>query len=625
MAIRITHPTPPNYLIAADALAHARPIEEVAEDMGLPTDPSEFYNYGHRIAKIDGTQAARHLRQREDGHLVLVTAMTPTPKGSGKTLTTIALVDALNRLFKTEGKKPGQRATAVLREPSMGPVFGMKGGAAGGGYSQVIPMDDINLHFTGDIHAVGAAHNLLFAMAMAYIYDGKNKHGVNLKRFIWPRAVDMVDRSLRELHLSASGEYKDTEMRLRTHYVITAASEIMATLGMASDMDELRDRLSRVLLGYYADGNPLTARDLDAVNPMLTILLHAFNPNLVQTLFGNGVFIHTGPFANIAHGNASMVAMKLGIKACDYVLTEGGFAADLGAQKFFDIVCRAGKLTPAAAVIVCSTRDLKHQGGMSPMGTTRVELKRMRFDASVDGCMSGMWNLRIHVENLQKYGVPVVVAINRFGFDTEEEIAAIIDCVENKLGVSCVAHNGYGEGPDGALRLAKRLVQTVEEHTEKREAAVAAKVANPAVESPAAPAPASAAEGFRFLYPEALPVKRIIETVAHEIYRSGDILYSRGVAEKLARIEEMAGPLLNVCMSKTQFSLTDNPNYFGDPRGKPLTVTDVRYAGGPGWVVALCGKVFEMPGMNFVTCGARQLEIARDDTAFGGFMVKNLG
>jgi len=607
MTIAIKHPTPPNYIIAADALAHARPIAEVAENMELPTDPAEFYDYGHRIAKIDGTQAARHLRQREDGHLVLVTAMTPTSKGSGKTLTTIALVDALNRLLGGEGK-PRQRATAVLREPSMGPVFGMKGGAAGGGYSQVIPMDDINLHFTGDIHAVGAAHNLLFAMAMAYAYDGKNKHGVNLKRFVWPRAVDMVDRSLREVHLSATGKWKDTEMRLRTRYVITAASEIMATLGMASDMDDLRDRLSRVLVGYYTDGNLLTARELDAVNPMLAILLHAFNPNLVQTLFGNGVFIHTGPFANIAHGNASMVAMKLGIKACDYVLTEGGFGADLGAQKFFDIVCRAGKLTPAAAVIVCSTRDLKHQGGMTPMGTTRVELKRMRFDTSVDGCISGMWNLRIHVENLKKYGIPVVVAINRFGFDTDEEIAAIIDYVESKLGVPCVAHTGYRDGADGGLKLAERLVETIDR---------AKSGAESSAESPAS--------GFHHLYPEALPVKRIIETIAHEIYRSGEVIYTRAADEKLARIEEMAGALLNVCMSKTQFSLTDNPKYFGNPVGRPLTVTDVRYAGGPGWVVALCGKVFEMPGMNFATCGARQLEIARDDTAFGGFVVKNLG
>lgn len=600
--VKIIHPTPPDYVIADDGLAHSRPIADIADNMELPTKPEEFFSYGNRIAKIDATQASRHLKHREDGKLVLITAMTPTPKGSGKTLTTVALTDAMNRLLGGEGKLR-QKATAVLREPSMGPVFGMKGGAAGGGYSQVIPMEEINLHFTGDIHAVSAAHNLLFAMAMAYSYDGVNKYGVDLKKFVWHRAVDMVDRSLREIKLSASGKLSDKDFNVNTRYVITAASEIMATLGMAKDMDDLRDRLSRVLVGYYKDGRPFTARDIDAVSPMLAILLHAINPNLVQTLYGNGIFVHTGPFANIAHGNPSLTALKLAVKACDYVFTEAGFAADLGAQKFFDIVCRAGGLTPSAAVIVCSTRDLKHQAGCEPVGLTRKEKLAMRFPVCVDACIKGMWNLRIHIENLRKYGIPVIVAVNRFGFDTDEEINAIKSYVENEIGVPCEPHTGHKNGADGALKLAERIVEATKTDTAKNK---------------------DTSMGFRNLTSVCTSTKCIIETIAREIYRAGEVRYTKTADRKIADIEQMAGALLNVCMSKTQFSITDNPDYRDDPTGKTLTVTDVRYAGGPGWIVALCGKVFEMPGMSFSTAGARRFELARDDDAFGGFIIKNL-
>lgn len=599
MPLSITQPTPADYAIAADALSYARPVIDVAADMDLPTDPEEFFSFGKLIAKVDQTQAARHLRHRPDGKLVLVTAMTPTSKGSGKTLTSIALTDALNQLLGREGN-PRQKATAVLRQPSMGPVFGMKGGAAGGGYSQCIPMQDINLHFTGDIHAVGAAHNLLFAMAMAYAYEKDNQRGVDLKRFTWPRAVDMVDRSLRELTLSASGSLKDEALRLNSRYVITAASEIMATLGIARDMDDLRCRLARIRLGCYTDGRPLLARDLDAVNPMLAILLHAFNPNLVQTLHGNGIFVHCGPFANIAHGNASIVAAQLGVKACDWVLTEGGFAAELGAQKFLDIVCRAGGLRPSAALIVCATRDLKHQGKVQPLGASNAERRAMRFAPSVEGCLAGMWNLKIHVENLRLYGIPVVVAINRFASDTDEEIAAIEGYVRDELGCACAAHTGYRDGAAGGIKLAEALVDAVEQ------------------------AESAGAIQFKHLYSEQSPVVEIIEKIARTLYRAGEVRYARGVLAKIGRIEDSAGPLLNVCMSKTQFSITDDAKYIGDPTGRTLTVTDVRYAGGPGWVVALCGKVFEMPGMDFATCGARRMEIGRDDAAFGGFVLSSM-
>lgn len=599
MPPHIVHPTPPSYEIAADALAHARPIAEVAANMDLPVDPAEFFLYGNIIAKVDATQALRtdRLKLRESGKLVLVTAMTPTTKGSGKTLTTIALTDGLNRLLGGEGK-PRQRATAVLREPSMGPVFGMKGGAAGGGYSQVIPMEDINLHLTGDIHAVGAAHNLLFAMAMAYAYYRKNKHGVDLTRLSWPRTVDMVDRSMREVCISASGSLKDTALRLQTRYVITAASEIMATLGIARDMDDLRQRLERVLVGYYQDGRPLTARELDAAGPMLAILLHAINPNLVQTLCGNGVFIHTGPFANIAHGNASVSALRLAVKACDYVLTEGGFGADLGAQKFLDIVARSDGLTPNAAVIVCSTRDLKHQGNANPLGASKAEQRQMRFVTSPEACLKGMWNLRIHVENLRNYGIPVVVAINRFFADTDDEIKVIKGYVRNELGAPCEEHTGFSDGADGATALAQTLVDAVE---------------------------TSNAEGFKHLYTLNKPVTAKIEKIATSTYRAGEVRFSRGVLSKIAQMEELGGENLNVCMSKTQFSISDDAKYLADPTGRPLTVTSVRYAGGPGWVVALCGSVFEMPGMSWDTAGARNLSLARDDGSFGGFVVKNLG
>jgi len=461
-------------------------------------------------------------------------------------------------------------------------------------------MEDINLHFTGDIHAIGAAHNLLFAMAMSYAYSKKNEYGVDLKRFVWPRTVDMVDRSLRDVLLSASGKLKQPEYHVKTRYVITAASEVMATMGTACDLDDLRNRLSRILVGWYKDGRPLTTRELDAVNPMLAILHRAFNPNLVQTLFGNGVFIHTGPFANIAHGNPSITALRLAVKACDYVLCEAGFAADLGAQKFFDIVCRAGKLSPAAAVIVCSTRDLKNQGGVEPLGKSRAEKRHVRFPESVEGCLAGMWNLKIHIENLRKYGVPVVVAVNRFSFDTDAEIEAIEAHVQNELGCPCVAHQGHPDGPDGGLELGKVLVEEIARARKANEV------------------------DFRCLYAKPTSVTSIIETIADEIYRAGEVRFSRGVLAKIARMEELGGALLNVCMSKTQFSITDDAKYAGDPTGRPLTVTDVRYAGGPRWVVALCGNVYEMPGMTFSSAGARELELARDDDAFGGFVVKNL-
>lgn len=600
MALKITHPTPADYAIAAEALTKALPINEVAVGMGLPTSSEEFFAFGTMIAKIDQTQAARHLLRRADGRLVLVTAMTPTPKGSGKTLTTIALTDALNLLLGRKGT-PKQKATAVLRQPSMGPVFGNKGGAAGGGYSQCIPMQDINLHFTGDIHAITAAHNLLFAMAMAYAYEGKNKHGVDLKRFTWPRAVDMVDRSLRELGLSASGNMKDEALRINSRYVITAASEIMATVGISRNMDDLRHRLARIRVGSMKDGQPLLASDLDAVNPMLALLMHAFNPNLVQTLWGNGIFVHCGPFANIAHGNASLVAMQLGIKACDYVLTEGGFAAELGAQKFFDIVCRAGGLRPSAAVIVCSTRDLKHQGHVAPLGASPAEQRAMRFAPNVGGCLAGMWNLRLHIENLRRYGLPVVVAINRFASDADEEIEAIEGYVRDELGAPCAAHTGYRDGASGGVQLAQTLVSTIDSAQQDE------------------------ANGFHHLYSEQSAVVDIIEKIARSVYRAGEVRYARGVLAKVGRIEEQAGPLISVCMSKTQFSISDDATYIGDPTGRTLTVSDVRYAGGPGWVVALCGKVFEMPGMDYATCGARRMELARDDTAFGGFVLSSMG
>jgi formate--tetrahydrofolate ligase len=334
------------------------------------------------------------------------------------------------------------------------------------------------------------------------------------------------------------------------------------------------------------------------VNPMLAILLHAFNPNLVQTLYGNGIFVHCGPFANIAHGNASITAMQLAQKACDWVLTEGGFAAELGGQKFLDIVCRAGGLRPSAAVIVCSTRDLKHQGQAEPLGASQAEKRAMRFGPSAKDCLAGMWNMRIHVENLRRYGLPVVVAVNRFESDTKEEIAAIEGYVRDELGCACAAHTGYKDGAEGALKLAEALVSTVRQAGEIN---------------------------FQHLYSEQAPLVEIIEKIARTLYRAGEVRYGRGVLAKIGRIEEQAGPLLNVCMSKTQFSITDDAKYIGDPTGRTLTVSDVRYAGGPGWVVALCGKVFEMPGMDFASCGARRMEISRDDDAFGGFVLSSMG
>jgi formate--tetrahydrofolate ligase len=565
--------TQPDDVIATEGLSRAKPIAQIAQRMGLPTDGASMLAVGPLVAKFDARKAHQALSSRKPGHLILVTAMTPTKSGSGKTLSTIGLMDSLNRVVGGER----QAATAVLRQPSMGPVFGMKGGAAGGGHAQLIPPDDINIHFTGDIHAITAAHNMLFSLGVAYAFHEKNKHGVDLNAWAFPNTVDMVDRSLRDALITPSGNLNmgsPATNAIRARWVITAASEVMATLGMSADLDDLGKRLGRLVLGAYKDGRPLTAKDVDAVPAMQAILLKALHPNLVQSLDGNGAWVHTGPFANIAHGNPSLTALKLATQGADYTLTEAGFAADLGAQKFLDIVCPAGGLTPSGAVIVCSTRDLKRQS------------------ASGDP-VDGVWNLRMHVENLKSYGIPVMAVMNRFTTDTDEEMARMVAAVEKEANIHCVPHTCHRDGSKGGEAAAKVLLDLVKQP-----------------------------QAYKPLINAADPVKEKIEKVARKIYRAGEVRYAPGVEEKLVAIQKLSPTPLQVCMAKTQFSISDDGDVVSDPTGRPITITEVRYAGGPGWIVALAGKVFEMPGMSYDTAGARKISLVKDDSVFGGHRLR---
>jgi formate--tetrahydrofolate ligase len=590
----MTTRVPPDYLIARDALKKMRPIEEIARSMDLPTDPVHFYSYAGRYAKVSHV-LARGAAGRDPGRVILVTAMTPTPMGSGKTLTTITLADALDRILKRRDRK--RRASFVLRQPSEGPTLGMKGGACGGGYSQVLPMEDINLQFTGDIAAVTQAHNLLWAILMSYMYRPKSRKTVDRKRILWPRAVDLCDRSLREFRISPDGVIQDNPGSFLSRSVITAASELMAVLGLARDMDDLGERLARIRVAFHVDGTPVTAQTLGVVGGLQTILKQAINPNLVQTIAGTGGFIHSGPFANIAHGNSSIVALRLASRHADFVVTEGGFGADLGAQKFFDVVCRIAGVRPAAVVIVCSTRDLKYQGGAEPLPAGESGGKRFAFGPEPEACRRGMENLAVHVENLKAYGVRVVVALNRFATDGEEEVRGILGEIRERLGVPAVAHTGYADGVEGGLELAETVLAEAE-------------AADP--------------KAFRLLYPDDAPLKVKVETIARRIYRADGVEFDPAAAEALAQIEASSGPKLNVVMSKTQFSLSDDRNLRGVPRGWKARVTDVLYRGGAGWATVLLGDVLLMPGMNFETCAARKLSVAPDPAAFGGYLVENL-
>ena len=525
--------------------ATLKPIAAIAERAGIPFDALE--PYGKYKAKIGLDYiAAQH--SRPDGALVLVTGISPTPAGEGKTTTTIGLGDALNAL--------GTRTMICLREPSLGPCFGVKGGAAGGGYAQVLPMEDINLHFTGDFHAITAANNLLAAMLDNHIYWG-NALGIDERRVSWRRAMDMNDRALRST-VAALGGVANGYPR-EDGFDITVASEVMAVFCLARDLDDLKERLGGIIVASTRDGRAITARDLKADGAMAVLLRDAFAPNLVQTIEGSPALVHGGPFANIAHGCNSVMATRLGLKLSDVVVTEAGFGADLGAEKFLDIKCRSAGLSPSACVIVGTVRALKMHGGVAKSDLGREDVAAVR---------RGVVNLARHVENLQKFGLPVVVALNRFTSDTDAEIAAIQEAMR-ALGTEAIPCTHWGDGARGAMDLAR----AVQKH-------IAARTAH-----------------FAPIYPDEMSLSDKIATIAREIYRADSIAIPAAVAQRLKRFEDQGFGHVPVCIAKTQYSFSADPTLLGAPTGHTLPVREVRLSAGAGFVVAICGDIMTMPGL----------------------------
>lgn len=524
-----------------------RPIVEIAERAGV--DEKYLEQYGRYKAKIDyNIMKAEGFGNK--GRLVLVTAISPTPAGEGKTTTTVGLADAMNKL--------GKKTMVALREPSLGPVFGIKGGAAGGGYAQVVPMEDINLHFTGDIHAIGAANNLLAALLDNHIKQG-NALNVDLERITWKRCLDMNDRQLRKIEDGLGG--KANGVPRKDGFDITVASEIMAILCLSNDINDLKDRISRIVVAYNTDGEPVTAADLKAQGAMAALLKDALKPNLVQTLEGTPAFIHGGPFANIAHGCNSVMATKMALGLSDYVITEAGFGADLGAEKFLDIKCRMAGIRPSAVVIVATVRALKHHGGVA---------KDMLAEENIEALEAGIPNLMRHVENITHvYNLPVVVAINRFSQDTEAELQLI----ENKcreMGVNVRLSEVWAKGGEGGTALAEEVVRLCE-NNEKCE--------------------------MTFAYELCETIEEKIRNIARRIYRAENVEFTPEAAEKMQKLQELGFGELPVCIAKTQYSFSDNEKLLGAPEGFTLTVRDMKVSAGAGFVVALTGKIMTMPGL----------------------------
>ncbi len=525
--------------------ARKLPIQEIGAKLGIPS--ADLIPYGHDKAKIDPA-FLRGLSDRPDGKLILVTAINPTPAGEGKTTTTVGLGDALNHI--------GRKAIVCLREPSLGPCFGTKGGAAGGGRAQIVPMEDINLHFTGDFHAITAAHNLLAAMIDNHVYWG-NALEIDTRRIVWRRVMDMNDRALRQIAAGLGGV--PNGFPRETGFDITVASEVMAILCLAADAADLEERLGRIVIGYRRDKSPVLARDLKADGAMAVLLKDAILPNLVQTIENNPALVHGGPFANIAHGCNSVAATRAALKLGDYVVTEAGFGADLGAEKFFDIKCRKAGLHPAAAVIVATVRALKMNGGVA-----KAELGR----EDVAAVTRGLVNLRRHIENVTGFGVPAVVAINHFSSDTDAEVEALRAGVAD-LGVPVHVCRHWAEGGRGAADLARTVAALADGGTSR----------------------------FAPLYPDGMPLLGKIETVARRIYRAARVEPGPGVREALAGFEALGYGDLPVCMAKTQYSFSADPTLLGAPEGHVLPVREVRLSAGAGFVVAICGEIMTMPGL----------------------------
>ena len=524
-----------------------KPIVQVAKELGIEEEELELY--GRYKAKLNQSLFQR-LRDKPDGKLVLVTAINPTPAGEGKTTTTAGLGQAMAKI--------GKNAIIALREPSLGPVFGVKGGAAGGGYAQVLPMEDINLHFTGDMHAITSANNLCCAMLDNHLQQG-NALGIDPRRILIKRCLDMNDRALRNIVIGLGGKINGVPRE--DGFIITVASEVMAILCLSKDMEDLKKRLGDMLIAYTYDGKPVYARDIKADGAMTALLRDAVNPNLVQTIEGTPAIMHGGPFANIAHGCNSVRATRLALKLGDYCITEAGFGSDLGAEKFLDIKCRMAGLTPACVVVVATVRALKYNGGV-PKAELSAE--------NVPALEKGVVNLKAHVENMQKFGIPVVVAINRFGTDSDAELQVIDDCCK-ELGVRYALSEVFSKGGEGGMELAQTICDVIDENEGKSR--------------------------FAPIYPDEAPVEEKVETIAKTIYGAAGVTFSNKALKSLKEIKALGGDKMPVCIAKTQYSLSDDPALLGRPTGFTITIRDLKLSSGAGFVVAYAGDIMTMPGL----------------------------
>ncbi len=548
--------------------ATLRPISEIAQNLGIQEE--ELEPYGRYKAKVNEALFTR-LEEKPDGKLILVTAINPTPAGEGKTTTSVGLGEAMAKI--------GKKAVIALREPSLGPVFGIKGGAAGGGYAQVLPMEDINLHFTGDMHAITSANNLLCAMLDNHMQQG-NALDIDQRRILIKRCLDMNDRALRNIVVGLGGKINGVPRE--DGFIITVASEVMAILCLATDREDLKRRLGNILVAYTRSGQPVYARDLKADGAMAALLKDAINPNLVQTLEGTPAIMHGGPFANIAHGCNSVRATRLALKLGDYCITEAGFGSDLGAEKFMDIKCRMAGLAPSCVVVVATVRALKYNGGV-PKAELGAE--------NVEALEKGSVNLRAHVENMRKYGVPVVVAINRFPSDTQAELDAV-DALCREMQVPYALSEVFAKGGEGGVELAKIIMEIVDKE--------------------------DTSAGFAPIYGDSLTVEEKIETIAREIYGADGVVYTNPAKKALKEIHDLGGDAMPVCIAKTQYSLSDNAALLGRPTGFTITIRDLRLSSGAGFVVAYAGDIMTMPGLPKVPA-AEKIDVDKNGVISGLF------
>ena len=548
--------------------AKMQPINDILAKINVPDESSAFSPMGRHIAKIN-LEYLDTLKDKPNGKLVLVTAITPTPAGEGKTTTSVGLNDGLNKI--------GKKSIVCLREPSLGPSFGMKGGAAGGGYAQVVPMEQINLHFTGDFHAITSAHNLLSALIDNHIYWG-NKLDIDVRRIVWKRVIDMNDRSLRSININLGGVANGFPRE--DGFDITVASEIMAIFCLSNDLEDLEKRIGNITIAYTRDKKPVYAKDLKAQGPMTVLLKDAIRPNVTQTLENNPAIIHGGPFANIAHGCNSVIATKTGLKLADYVVTEAGFGADLGAEKFLDIKCRKSDLKPSCVVIVATIRALKMHGGVA-----KDDLKT----ENVEALKKGLVNLQRHVENVKKFGLPVAVAVNHFIKDTESEVKALIEFCDT-IGVKASLCTHWANGGEGTKELASHVAELCEKNEDK----------------------------FKFLYESKTPLFKKIETIAKEIYRADEVIADTKIRDQLKSFEDAGYGDFPICIAKTQYSFSTDPSLKGAPTGHSLPIREIKLSSGAEFIVVICGAVMTMPGLPRVPA-ADSIKLNKDGEIEGLF------